>query len=424
MGLLETRALDFKKVILVGANEGSLPKARRFDTFIPALIRSHYGLPTQKEEDAVFAYYFYRLLQYPSEVHITFGSEKNETGGGEMSRYLRQMIYGAPQSFGWRAEMKPLSAAVSTDDSGFPELIIQKSPEISKAIEKFMIKGVSVSRLNEFLRCPLDFYFKKLLGLKEKESLEEEVGSNELGDLVHEVLEDLFKERIGKGQLVKQDIQAMAKVHGELLTQKIKSKGLERIMESGESALTKAMAFKMLGNFFQREIVRIDEQRIEVIGIEEVKEYILDLVLGGTSIPVKFTAKIDRHDRVGEEHWILDYKTGKVDPKYLKLKSLEPVELFDPDHSKSLQLLYYTWLYWRATGILAKPGIISMLGMDTEPYTLTLDGRSDLKESDLLSFEELLKEKLVELYELESFQHDEEHGFYCDYCPVPAEKSF
>ena len=424
MGLLETRALDFKKVILVGANEGALPKARRFDTFIPALIRSHYGLPTQKEEDAVFAYYFYRLLQYPSHIHITYGSEKNDNGGGEMSRYLKQLVYGAPQAFGWKTELRAMNTPDHSSPSTLPELIVIRSPEISKAILNFFSSGVSVSRLNEFIRCPLDFYFKKILGLKEKETLEAEVASSELGNLVHNVLEDLFRERIGKGNLVKEDIRSMSKSYGERLTREIKAQGLEVMMQSGESALTKAMAFKMLGNFFERELQRIERDQIEVLGVEEEEEFTLDVEVGDVMVTVRFTAKIDRKDRVGNQVWILDYKTGKVDSRSLKLKSLDPEDLFDPDQSKSLQLLYYTWIFWRAKGIMAKAGIISMLGMETEPTTLSLEGRNVLEEVDLLTFEGRLKEKIIELYMTESFEHNEEHGLYCDYCPVPAERSY
>ena len=423
MGLLETRALDFKQVILIGANEGTLPKSKKFDTFLPSDIRRHYQLPTQTEEDAVFAYYFYRLIQHPKEAVITYCSEKDETGGGEMSRYLRQLIMGAPQRIGWRAEMYEEFIPTATLKVQRPELIVQRTPELTMAIEEFFKKGVSVSRLNDYLRCPLDFYFKKLLGLQEKEELEEEVGSNELGDIVHQVLENLYGPHVGKGSLSPEHVAALKQAAKAELVKVIKEKGLEQIMLSGESALVAAMALRMLFNFFDRENYRAKAGHLEVKALEHDVETLVEISPEGKVITVKCTAKIDREEISEGSLMIIDYKTGIVDGSKLKFKELTAEEIFHPDKSKALQLLYYTWIYWKSLKVVAQAGIISMVGAEVRPQVLEIEQR-ELLESDLKVFEELLKEKLSELYLLERFTHNEEQGYYCEYCPVKAEKAY
>jgi len=424
MGLLETRALDFKKVILLGVNEGTLPRSRRFDTFIPTEIRSYYKLPTQKEEDAVFAYYFYRLIQFPEEVLISFSSEKNETGGGEMSRYLRQLILEAPRKHGWNAEISPLITATKATLVKPPEVVVPNSPELKKAIKRFYQKGISVSRLNDFNKCPLDFYFKKLLGLKELVSLDEEVGASELGTLVHEVLEKLYEPHVGMGSLCDVHINQMKKIYPEVLLGQIQEMGLEHLMAMGESALMKEMAHRMLDNFFEAELERVKKGQLEIIGLEQDYVYELPMVLAEEEITFRFTAKVDRAERDAEGLMIIDYKSGKVKREELTISDIDADIIFDPKKSKALQLLFYTWLFWRSEGEIARSGIISMVGKEVDPAQLRLRKGDKLKEEDLIRFEEILLERLVGIYNLEQFKHDQENGMYCDYCPVKAEKSY
>ena len=423
MGLLETRALDFKQVILIGVNEGNLPKSKRFDTFLPNDIRRHYKLPTQTEEDAVFAYYFYRLMQHPEQMAITYRSEKDATGGGEMSRYLRQLVLGASKQHGWQAMMVQDAAYTELKQVRGPEVIVQNSPELQTQIQEFFRKGVSVSRLNDYLRCPLDFYFKKLLGLKEKEELEEEVGSSELGDVVHEVLENLYKPYAGQGSLAEVDILKLKKSSREELSKVIVEKGLSAIMESGESALVKEMAKRMLSNFFTKELGRLKKGHLEVKSLEEVLAVEIEIESKAKKLTVRCTAKVDREEVNAQGTMIIYYKTGKVDSTSLKFKEISSEEIFIPSKAKALQLLYYTWIYWKSKKRIAKAGIISMVGKEPEPLSLTI-GNESLKEEDLIAFEALLKNKLVEIYELDSFEHDAEHGTYCHYCPEVVELNY
>jgi inactivated superfamily I helicase len=72
MGLLETRTLDFDRVIVLSLNEGSLPGTRKRESLIPVDIANMaaFSLPTFTQADAVTSYHFYRLLQRPKEVML------------------------------------------------------------------------------------------------------------------------------------------------------------------------------------------------------------------------------------------------------------------------------------------------------------------------------------------------------------------
>ena len=70
MGPLETRALDFKQVMILSCNEGMFPRRSVSSSFIPPELRKGFGLPTYEFQDAVWAYYFYRLIQRAEKVTL------------------------------------------------------------------------------------------------------------------------------------------------------------------------------------------------------------------------------------------------------------------------------------------------------------------------------------------------------------------
>lgn len=426
MGLLETRALDFDEVILLGANEGALPKAQRFDSFLPFDLRKYYGLPTQREEDAVFAYYFYRLFHGAKRLHIGYTSERDELGGGEASRYLAQLSGGLPQKAGLEVELKKIGFSPAKNSVPKPWVEVEKSDEVVAAVIRWYTgKGVSFSRLSEYGKCPLDFYYRTVLGHGEQKEIEEELGSSDLGDIVHQVLEDAYKPMIGKGRISKDDVARIASHWPELLQAVIQEKGLESMTASGESALVKAVAEHMLKNFFKRESARVEQNEVQIQCMEE--KWVLDreVRIGGEIRRVKFIAKIDRVELGSEREILIDFKTGKVKSNDVVLKELKEASIFAAKNSKVLQLLYYTWFYWRhSRGVIADAGIISLVGMEEDVQTLQLEGLTTVTEEQLFRFEALLFAQLDTIATEGVFAHDTEDGFYCNYCIEKAERSW
>jgi len=402
-------------VILLGANEGTLPKSRSYETFIPFEVRARYGLPTQVEEDAVFAYYYYRLLHGAHEVHIAYNTERDELGGGEQSRYLTQVMQGLPQEQGWPVKVQQQLFGPKSSNVPDTTVIIPKNDVVVERVKTYFKKGVSFSRLSEYDRCPLDFYYRTIQRLGEEQVIEESIGASELGNVVHAVLERAFEPLVSKGSITVPQIDAMAKDYPAWLSQEIEKQGLIERSMSGEGALVKQVADHMLKNFFEREKERaaVTSYQVEALETDEKWEGVVEI--GGESMNVLFTAKIDKVERDNQGLLLIDYKTGRIDHTKVKLKEITAEQIFDPKNSKVFQLLYYTWFCWRSKKEIARAGIVSLIGKKSEPYLLEIKDRQI--DAELLGeFEQILFDHLDEIATVGDFAHDDETGLYCNHC--------
>ncbi|MGO1585005.1 MAG: PD-(D/E)XK nuclease family protein, partial [Mesonia sp.] len=159
MGMLETRVIDYKNVILTSVNEGVLPAGKSNNSFIPYDLKKEYGLPTYKEKDAVYTYHFYRLMQRAENIHILYNTEQDGLNAGEKSRFITQL----------EVERKLTSAFVNPKVPSISHQLIEiaKTPEVIQKLEKLAAYGFSPSALTTYIRNPLDFYKRYVLGIKD-----------------------------------------------------------------------------------------------------------------------------------------------------------------------------------------------------------------------------------------------------------------
>jgi len=416
LGLMESRALDYKHIFMLGANEDKLPRARNYKTFLPYDLRMAYGLPGLLEEEAGFAYYFYRLLGRSSSVQLIH-ERSDEMGGGEQSRYLTQLISGIPSSFGLDVDVS-VSRIPMKNTPLTPSLdAVEANAEVREALLEYFSKRISFSGLSKFFRCPMDFLYGTVFQLQDEE-IPEGMENNDLGDLVHSVLESTYREFIGtRASLL--DIEGLTWISKQLpdrMREAIEADYSERV-RYGIGALTKDVAIEMLERFIQGERSWIDRNGAVMVEKVEVMEYLtIPMDWNGSLLDLRFKAKIDRIDRRGDRIWLIDYKTGRVDEGKLKLKGMDDEKLFHPDFSKGLQLLYYAWFYWRRNGVIPIPAIIALGGADTTPLVLEYqDGPLD--DEALEEFERKLLEQIGGILSAEVFAHDMEQGKYCMLCP-------
>jgi RecB family exonuclease len=311
MGMLETRALDFERVIVVSVNEGMLPQTRRLNSLIPFDISTELKLPTYREQEAVMAYHFYRLLQRAKEVVLihTTSPDAYGNGKGEPSRFIRQIEHELiPASKGAVTISKPL---VRFGKEKVREAVAQgwevaKSPEVMAKLKTLLTtRGLYPTALNQFIDCSLSFYFSRVAGIAEEDEVEEKMGAAEFGDWLHKTLENLdTKYRIG-GHTVTLD---MVKAELEATFKEV-MKG--RVMESGINLLLYDVAQRLMLDFQERQAKLTD---LQVISTEERYGTRLDVMLdGGEVVRVNIGGKIDRVERLGQTIRIIDYKTGKVE---------------------------------------------------------------------------------------------------------------
>lgn len=190
MGLMETRMLDFKKLILLSVNECIIPQNSYSSSFIPYNLRIGFNLPTPEHQDALFAYYFYRLLQRAEQVELLYANTTKGTSGGEMSRFLYQIKYES----GLQIRETNFQNDISVQN--IPSLTIPKNKSILQQLERYTRqgeKGISPSALNTYMECHLRFYFKYIARIKEKEEIAEELDQRLLGTIFHQATQTLYQ---------------------------------------------------------------------------------------------------------------------------------------------------------------------------------------------------------------------------------------
>lgn len=365
MGMLETRNLDFKNIILLSANEDVIPKGKSGNSFIPFDVKRKFGLQVHSDKDAVYAYHFYRLLQRAEKVYLIYNTESGGMGSSEQSRFITQLQHELPYfnpTTELSSELVSLSPAIKTGKKG---ISIIKDEEIMARLTQMASFGLSPSALNTFIRCPLKFYLEKVARLREAEEVEETIEASTMGNVVHGVLEDLYKPY--KKQLIKADLLAAMhdKVH-DYTIRRFQEHYPEGDINRGKNLLLFSLAKRQVENFLKWEKSRVEKDQqqglyLTLLETEATLSGSITLEIGNKKTEVKISGKTDRIDKLGSTTRIIDYKTGKVDERALRIKAFDQL-MEDVKYEKAFQVLGYTWLYLQEnrgeTGV--ESGIFSM----------------------------------------------------------------
>lgn len=332
MGMLETRLLDFDKVIMIGCNEGTLPRSSTPQTFIPFDIRKAFGMQTHLEKDAVFSYHFYRLLQRASQVDLLFDGNTESFGKGEASRFLKQLIIEKLANSDVQ-EVK-IDSGQGLVQGEFPISVVKGDFELGR-IKEYLERGISPSGINTYSRCRLKFYYQYVLSLGEESELAENIDHADFGTVVHDALEKLYEPLVGE-PLREQDLQALLLKSESQTEASFKNKMNAQSTVDGKNLLALSVAKKYVERAIKSDINHLANNGEESLTIVAT-EGSADVDLGS----FKLKGTVDRIDRTKDGNLrILDYKTGKVETSELKLGMVEEL-LDDSPSSKALQLLSY-----------------------------------------------------------------------------------
>ena len=340
MGMLETRAIDHERIIVLSCNEGKLPPASGDRSFIPFDVRHVHGLPLAKDSDALAAYTFHRLLQRAGHVHLLFAADSGEAAAGP-SRYIAQLendAIGTPTVIDHTALHAPLAVR------SHAPIAVAKDTAVLERLRAVLAKGISPSAFGCFLRCPLDFHFRYIMHLKEPDNVEDELASNVLGTAVHEALQRACTPLIGK-LLRPEDLHHAAGLVGDLLRECILAQRPDALLDEGHARLQWHMASEAM-----RRALKMDADALaagtemEFIAFEQELAVELPTMCDTLGIPVRIRGRIDRIDRRDGVYRIMDVKTGSVRAEHLKLRSWDAMDL-DADKEKALQLACYAFLF-------------------------------------------------------------------------------
>jgi len=426
-GLLETRLMDYDTVMLMSMNEGRIPPIKPIKSIFPALVRRGFGLPMAEDQSAIYAYHIYRLIQRAKRVILMYDDDPT-SAGGEISRYVEQIKYyfGAGKS-NWDIIHSQLEILEEPRNFGRKEIVAEKSELVLKAMrEKWAKRGMSPSELITYVACPLQYYYRYGLGLRENEKQGESLKPNEFGTITHKALELAYEPFLGK-ELNKKDIEKLKKEEqiDSLIERALQAEDVQLNISlenlKGLDLVNLNVIRKLLKEVFDHDM---KEAPLKILGLEaEDNEVHVDL---GGGEKIKMAGSIDRVDSIKEGRKevvrILDYKTGTV--KMLKLKNIPANYLdrvfSDSELKGSLQTLLYTYFYWKSNPSVTefKSGIFGLKKF-SEPITYVMLGRS-IEASFLEEFELALKTKLREIVnpDIPFMQVEDEEK--CNYCPYQS----
>ncbi|MBK5209955.1 MAG: PD-(D/E)XK nuclease family protein [Flavobacteriaceae bacterium] len=359
MGMLETRALDFETVIITSVNEGILPGGKNDFSFIPYDVKKYFGLPTFQEKDAIFSYHFQRLLQRAKNIYLIYNTESDGYGAGEKSRFLTQLGINNPT-------ITKTIISPKVQHINFPILQIEKTPEIMQKLQAVFTKGISPSALATYIYDPIRFYEQRILEIYEEDEVEETIAANTMGSVIHEVLEKLYKPFLNQF-LSRENIAEMQKSTNNLLVRFFEKYYKNGNIETGKNKLIFEVCKNHIKRFLNQELQLLNQNKqLKIIALE--KGLFAEITIEGISFPIKLKGIADRIDELDGVTRIIDYKTGKVEAKDLKITDFSVLGE-DYKYTKALQVMLYSFLFSEENkNQLSKPveaGIISFKNLNS-----------------------------------------------------------
>ncbi len=428
MGVLETRNLDFRNLIMLSLNEGQLPKAGGESSFIPYNLRKAFGMTTIEHKNAVYAYYFYRLIQRAENITLLYNTSSDGLNRGEESRFMLQLLVEGPHEI----TREYLEAGQSPQNT--LEIQIEKTPEILRRLYRAYDTAqpesviLSPSALNTYLDCRLRFYYRYVAGLKTPDEVSAEIDSALFGTIFHLSAQLAYTDLTANGKMIqREDLERLLrdeiKLHGyvdqafkqELFKVAPEEKPEYNGVQLINSKVIVSYLKQLLRNDLQYtpfEMVAMEKKVSEKITIQTALGP-LTLRLGGT---------IDRMDAKEGTLRIVDYKTGGS-PKIPA--NIE--QLFTPSETRPnyiFQTFLYAAIMSRKQPLMVAPALLYIHRAASESYSPVIEmgepRKPKIPVNNFAFFEDEFRERLQALLE-EIFDEKElftqtEDMKKCAYC--------
>lgn len=432
MGVLETRNLDFRNLIMLSLNEGQLPKAGGESSFIPYNLRKAFGMTTIEHKNAVYAYYFYRLIQRAENITLLYNTSSDGLNRGEESRFMLQLLVEGPHEI----TREYLEAGQSPQNT--LEIQIEKTPEILRRLYRAYDTAqpesviLSPSALNTYLDCRLRFYYRYVAGLKTPDEVSAEIDSALFGTIFHLSAQLAYTDLTANGKMIqREDLERLLrdeiKLQGyvdQAFKQELFKVALEEKPEYNGVQLINSKVIvsylkQLLRNDLQYtpfEMVAMEKKVSEKITIQTALGP-LTLRLGGT---------IDRMDAKEGTLRIVDYKTGGS-PKIPA--NIE--QLFTPSETRPnyiFQTFLYAAIMSRKQPLMVAPALLYIHRAASESYSPVIEmgepRKPKIPVNNFAFFEDEFRERLQALLE-EIFDEKElftqtEDIKKCAYCDFKA----
>lgn len=399
MGILETRALDFKNLIILSVNEGVMPALSSTSSFIPFSLRQAFGLPSVNHQESIFAYHFYRLLQRAENVTFTYNSNSEGLRSGEMSRFLIQMNYDS--------KLKPLfmNTGFEIKTSVPPSSGIIRTNEHMEMLQSRFLSGsgrvLSPSAINTWINCRMKFFYRYVSGIREPEKISGEIDPAMFGNILHEVMRRLYSGYCGR-TMDQRVLESMLKDE-DLLRRNIE----DAIREKFNTGLTG----KVSGNelivrdvlyTYVRRIIQVDRSiaPLTILNLEQYLDFNLEISIAGIKTGIKTGGYADRIDKVNGFVRIVDYKTGRISDSLCAINNLFIEERKD-EYEGWFQVLLYCEAYLRQnSNAIVKPSIYKIKKMTGKPMPDRLFVREGRSETEISDYREIRSDFMTGVQEI------------------------
>jgi hypothetical protein len=427
MGILETRNLDFRNVIILSMNDDNFPGNHTAQSsFIPYNLRFAYGMPTPEHHEGVYAYYFYRLAQRCEKLYMLYCSHADDRSTGEPSRYIRQLEYES----GFDIERVEVGVDVNLDEE--QEIQVVKSAAILERMERFLQPNASEklppTSFTSYIDCPLKFYFSVVANIKGEDEIEDSVDDRILGNIFHYAAQLLYDKIDGSSDIAAQ-LKSIATQENidSAVDEAIRHEYLRTAKSSpdeygGDLTLVRSVIVRYIRNVLSYDIEHSD---FSVVQLEKPVRCDFPFKVGERELTLRFEGISDRVDRMADGSMrIIDYKTGGA---YLEYKSMQ--DLFDSNttgyYSNIIQTMLYAMMMYYTSGCDVRPVLYYVRLMYDKGYSPLLIDKN-LKVSGAMystyreEFEKMVASVLSEIYNPEIPFRQCENRDKCRLCNYAA----
>ena len=413
MGVLETRAIDVDHVVYLSMNEGYMPQEDRSNTYIPYDLRKIYELPTRSERASVQAYNFYSSIQRAKTVHLIWKDEGASTKGGGKSRFIAQMdheLSGFPN-----IQFRKSTPTQNSVGKKNILLKVEKTKEVIELIKAHFERGLSPSAMSTYIQCPLDYYYKYVLGIRTKDNAMEHLDIPGLGTIVHESAEVLMKPFVSK-KIDPVELRESKKKISETVEKAFRKHHPFASLDQGKDLLHFEIVKKFMNDYLSKEIERSQKHNIHLTSLEEGLNTLIELNVDGNEIAIRLIGKADRIDRTDDGVVLIDLKSGKVQYSDLSVRTMEDV--IGRPKIKVLQLLTYAYMLQKQEPSIKtlKAGIFPFGNSASGLVLCKVDGSEDLGPEIFTHYEELLQNIVSSLLDTEQAFEHKEGNEYCEFC--------
>lgn len=431
MGVLETRNLDFRHLVLLSVNEGQLPKSGGDSSFIPYNLRKAFGMTTIEHKIAVYAYYFYRLLQRAERITLMYNTSSDGLNRGEWSRFMLQFL------IEWPHPITRQFLEAGQSPQGTSPITVEKTPDVMRRMQSlFDVRAnpkakFSPSALNYYLDCPLKFYYRYVAGLSAPDEVSAEIDSATFGSIFHYAAEHIYKDLTTHGKVInKEALETL--LRNEVKLQDYVDTAFKKLFfnvpqnekpeYNGVQLINSAVIARYLKQLLQNDLRYAP---FTFIASEMEVDEPIDIQTPKGVIKSRIGGIIDRMDSKNGTLRIVDYKTGGDADTPPHVESL-----FIPDKKRS-NYVFQTFLYAaimcrKQPTMKIAPALLYIHRAATETYSLVIQMGEPRKPKeaveDFSKYEKEYRERLQGLLEEifnpeKSFTQTEiiEKCTYCDF---------